>query len=67
VYSYWTILYQDPQYVLRFTSFIEIMAPIFRMDFFNGLVGPSLYNAYYGESGAQAGKEVHEVLAPAVY
>ncbi len=52
VYTFWKILYQNPLYVLRYTTFIEIMAPMFRMDMFNGLVGPSLHNAYYGESVA---------------
>jgi hypothetical protein len=34
--------------VLRLSTFVEIMAPIFETDFFFGFILPSLYNAYTG-------------------
>ncbi|GAB4822225.1 hypothetical protein N2152v2_009271 [Parachlorella kessleri] len=48
VHSNWELLYQRPSFVLRFTSFVEIMAPIFDMDLYNGLIAPSCYNAHFG-------------------
>ena len=33
---------------LQPAAFIEIMAPVFSMAFFNGFVAPTLYNAHYG-------------------
>jgi len=46
--SYWAYLYQNPGSILRYITFVEIMAPMFDMGFFQGLVGPSLWNAYAG-------------------
>ena len=46
--TYWAHLYQHPLSVLRFVSFVEIMAPIFDMRFFTGVVLPTLHNAYTG-------------------
>jgi len=46
--SYWDILYQNNGTTLRYSSFVEIMAPIFEMGFFRRVVGPSLWNAYTG-------------------
>jgi hypothetical protein len=47
--TYWDLLYSNrPETVLRYVTFVEIMAPIFSMDFFNGVVQPSLWNAYTG-------------------
>ena len=31
-------LHQRVQYILRYTTFVEVMAPAFRMDFFNAVV-----------------------------
>jgi hypothetical protein len=50
-YTVYKILYQRPQYTLRYTTFMEIMAPIFRMDVFNGLIGPTLHNVHTGVLG----------------
>eukprot|EP00887_Chlorella_sp_A99_P005466 scaffold1.g5466.t1 len=47
-FTQWRILYQNPGYLLRHTTFIEIMAPIFDMAFFQGLVVPTLHNAFTG-------------------
>lgn len=33
---------------LQPAAFIEIMAPVFSMPFFNGFIAPTLYNAHYG-------------------
>ena len=41
-------LYNDPANVLRYVSFVEIMAPMFRMDFFQNVIAPSLWNAFAG-------------------
>lgn len=41
-------LYNDPENVLRYVSFVEIMAPMFRMDFFENVIAPSLWNAFAG-------------------
>ena len=46
--TYWGHLYQQPLSVLRFVSFVEIMAPMFEMRFFRGVVLPTLHNAYTG-------------------
>ena len=34
--------------VLRFTTMVEVMAPMFEADFFRGLVAPTLHNAWSG-------------------
>ena len=34
--------------MLRFTTMVEVMAPIFEADFFRGLVAPTLHNAWSG-------------------
>lgn len=43
-------LHQRVQYVLRYTTFVEVMAPTFRMDFFNAVVRRTLskYWTYVG-------------------
>ncbi|KAG7671821.1 hypothetical protein Ndes2526B_g07269 [Nannochloris sp. 'desiccata'] len=47
--TYWDLLYSNrKETVLRYVTFVEIMAPVFEMDFFNGVVKPSLWNAYTG-------------------
>jgi hypothetical protein len=47
--TYWDLLYSNrPETILRYVTFVEIMAPIFEMNFFNGVVKPSLWNAYTG-------------------
>lgn len=46
--TYWRYLHQHPASVLRFITFVEIMAPVFEMNFFQGLVRPTLYNAFAG-------------------
>lgn len=33
---------------MHYTNFIEIMAPVFEMEFFDEMVRPTLYRAYYG-------------------
>jgi hypothetical protein len=36
--TYWDLLYSNrPETVLRYVTFVEIMAPIFNMEFFNGV------------------------------
>ncbi|RMZ54552.1 hypothetical protein APUTEX25_002127 [Auxenochlorella protothecoides] len=41
-------LRQRDESILRYTNLVEIMAPIFDMDFFDELVRLTLYNAHYG-------------------
>ena len=47
----WPTLFQQPDYVLRYMTMVEIMAPIFQMDMYNRFIGPSLYDAFAGEPG----------------
>jgi hypothetical protein len=47
--TYWDLLYSTRnETVLRYVTFVEIMAPIFEINFFNGVVKPSLWNAHTG-------------------
>ncbi|KAL4860248.1 hypothetical protein ACK3TF_000432 [Chlorella vulgaris] len=41
-------LFHDNEAVLHYTSFVEVMAPIFSMDFFEGVVRHTLHNAFFG-------------------
>ena len=41
-------LHQTPKFALRYTSWVEIMAPIFETSFLNGLVQDTLAGAYSG-------------------
>ena len=41
-------LYRDPRMVLQFTTFIEIMVPMFSMEFFTSQVIATLENAETG-------------------
>ncbi|KFM26396.1 hypothetical protein F751_4889 [Auxenochlorella protothecoides] len=49
-FSYWRLMYQQPDKVLRYVSFVEIMAPIFTMrdGFYDEFIVPTLYDAYTG-------------------
>ncbi|GAB4815444.1 hypothetical protein N2152v2_002490 [Parachlorella kessleri] len=47
-YTCWEELFQDPQYRLRYTNFIEIMAPALRFDFFQHVVRYTLEGTYTG-------------------
>jgi hypothetical protein len=48
-YTCWEELFQDPAYRLRYTNFVEIMAPALRMDFFQAVVRHTLKGTYTGE------------------
>ena len=47
-YSPYRNLFQDDKNVFRYVSAVEIMAPAFRMDFFDSFVRPTLRNAWSG-------------------
>lgn len=47
-FTYWKLLYQDPRYRLRYVDFIEVMAPVMRMDFFDAVVRPTLKGSFVG-------------------
>lgn len=51
-FSYWRLMYQQPDKVLRYVSFVEIMAPIFTMrdGFYDDFIVPTLYDAYTGNT-----------------
>ncbi|KAL4430961.1 hypothetical protein ABPG75_006217 [Micractinium tetrahymenae] len=46
--SWYLHLLRDEAAVLRFVSMVEIMAPMFEMEFFQNFVRPSLHDAYTG-------------------
>ncbi len=48
-YTCWEALFQHPAYRLRYTNFVEIMAPALRMDFFQAVVRHTLKGTYTGE------------------
>ena len=48
-YTCWEELFQDQQYRLRYTNFIEIMAPALQFDFFQHVVRYTLEGTYTGE------------------
>lgn len=41
-YTFWTQVYQDPEKVLRYTAFVELMAPIFDMPTVTSVLLPNL-------------------------
>ena len=41
-------LFRDPRIVMRFTTFVEIMVPMFNMEFFTSQVVATLENAETG-------------------
>ena len=41
-------LYKDPRVVLQYTTFVEIMVPLFNMDFFTSKVVATLEHAETG-------------------
>lgn len=47
-FSLWDALFQRPEFVLRYTNWIEIMAPIFEGEFFNDVVNSTLATAWTG-------------------
>ena len=48
VYTSWHIVFQAPNSTLRYTAFIEVMAPIFEAELFTRVVLPSLRDAFTG-------------------
>ncbi|PSC68261.1 Sorbitol dehydrogenase [Micractinium conductrix] len=47
-HSPYKMVFQQKDSILRFSTFVEIMAPAFEMNFFDSFIRPSLYNAYVG-------------------
>lgn len=49
-WSWWRIMFQQKDKLLRYVSFVEIMAPIFtfREGFYDQFVVPTLFDAYTG-------------------
>ena len=47
-YTLWNHIYQNREKLLRYTSLVEIMAPIFKADFFNKEVNYTLAEAWTG-------------------
>jgi hypothetical protein len=47
-YTIWDPLYQEKENALRYVNWVEIMAPIFKADFFNKKVNYTLQHAFSG-------------------
>lgn len=54
-YTCWEELYQRPDLRLHFTSFVEIMAPAVRADFFQAVVRHTLNGTFTGGSTSLRG------------
>ncbi len=47
-FTFWPMLYQRPQHRVRFTTFLEIMAPTFRLDLYQALIRHTMKGTYTG-------------------
>lgn len=47
-FSPYRTLFQSEGTALRFTNMIEVMAPVYEMEFFDELIRPTLYRAHFG-------------------